>query len=314
MIRCRQILLIFILGCLIILLLGVNPAGATVQTCPFNDGTDRTLKLASPLMQGEDVKNLQLELQVLGYYQGPINGIYDFLTQKAVQQFQAVHRLKADGVVDEPTWYQMARQIELPVTKSETLPHPTGQIALIIDTTKRKLTVMADGKPYKQFNIACGAPETPSPVGSWQVAHKAINWGDGFGTRWLGLNVPWGIYGIHGTNKPFSIGTYASHGCIRMHNSSVEELYPWVPKGTPVYIVGSPFGVPGQDHKILVQGDRGADVYEVQRTLKRLGYYKAEVDGIFGYQMEQAVKKFRKANGLPMDNQVNKVMYQALGL
>lgn len=314
MIRYRQIFLILFLGFLFILGLMVNPVGATQQTCPYYEDTDRILKLTTPLMQGEDVENLQLELQALGYYKGSITGYYDAMTQQSVRQFQSDHRLNADGVVDEPTWYQMARQIEMPVTNAEVLPPPTGKIALIVDTTKRKLTVMSDGKPYKQFNVACGAPETPSPVGSWQVAHKAINWGTGFGTRWLGLNVPWGIYGIHGTNKPFSIGTYASHGCIRMHNSSVEQLYPWVPKSAPVYVIGSPFGVPGQDHKILVQGDRGSDVYEIQRTLKRLGYYSAEVDGIFGPGMERAVIKFRKAYGLPMDNQVNEVMYQALGL
>ena len=48
-----------------------------------------------------------------------------------------------------------------------------------------------------------------------------MNWGGGFGTRWLGLNVPWGIYGIHGTNQPWSIGTQASAGCIRMFNRHV---------------------------------------------------------------------------------------------
>jgi len=265
-------------------------------------------------MLGEDVINLQRELQALHYYNGPINGVYGVLTQKAVMRFQFDHRLKADGVVRPDTWQTLARKIELPVAQAEKLSPPTGKIAIIVDTTKRKLTIFSDGKPYKQFNIACGAPETPSPVGNWQVAHKALNWGDGFGTRWLGLNVPWGIFGIHGTNKPYSIGTYASHGCIRMHNSSVEQLYLWVPKGTPVYIVGSPFGVPGYSPKKLVNGDRGSDVYEIQRTLKRLGYYEGQLDGIFGYGLETAIKKFRQASGLPMDNCVDDDMYKALGL
>lgn len=210
--------------------------------------------------------------------------------------------------------HALVLQVEQPVTKAEKIPPPTGEIAIIVDTTKRKLTVFSDGKLFKQFNIACGKPSTPSPMGTWKVVHKATNWGTGFGTRWLGLNVPWGKYGIHGTNKPFSIGNYASHGCIRMHNSSVEQLYSWIPKGTPVYIVGSPFGVPGQTHSKLVRGDRGSDVYEVQRTLKRLGYYESNLDGIFGYGLEAAVKKFRKAQGLPMDNCVDHALYKALGL
>jgi lipoprotein-anchoring transpeptidase ErfK/SrfK len=49
-----------------------------------------------------------------------------------------------------------------------------------------------------------------------------------------------GIYdgaGIHGTDAVNSIGTNASHGCIRMLIPDVEELYDQVRVGTPVYIV-----------------------------------------------------------------------------
>ncbi len=43
--------------------------------------------------------------------------------------------------------------------------------------------------------------------------------------RWIGLNVPWGVSGIHGTNMPGTIGSEASHGCIRMLDKDVEEHY-----------------------------------------------------------------------------------------
>ncbi len=59
--------------------------------------------------------------------------------------------------------------------------------------------------------------------------------GGGFGSRWMGLNVPWGgKYGIHGTNQPGSIGFNASAGCIRMRNKDVEELYNLVEYNTTV--------------------------------------------------------------------------------
>ena len=282
--------------------------------CPVNEDIDRILYPANPPLRGEDVQSLQAELKALHYYDGPISGVYGPLTQQAVLKFQRKHHLKEDGIVSWQSWHLLARNLEQPVTKTEKLPPPTGEIALIVDTTKRKLTVLTDGKPYKQFDVACGKPETPTPVGTWQVVHKATNWGTGFGSRWLGLNVPWGVYGIHGTNKPFSIGSYASHGCIRMHNSSVEQLYPWVRKDTPVYIIGSPFGVPGRGHKLLVRGDRGSDVFEVQRTLKRLGYYEGVIDGIFGSGLDTAIRNFRKNNDLPVDNRVDSKMYEALGL
>ena len=45
-----------------------------------------------------------------------------------------------------------------------------------------------------------------------------------------------GEYAIHGTNRPNSIGTFASYGCIRMYNQDVADLYRRVDVGTPVYV------------------------------------------------------------------------------
>jgi lipoprotein-anchoring transpeptidase ErfK/SrfK len=53
------------------------------------------------------------------------------------------------------------------------------------------------------------------------------------GTRRLDLGDG---YGIHGTDEPKSIGRSVSHGCVRMLNEDVEQLYPMVPVGTAVYI------------------------------------------------------------------------------
>jgi lipoprotein-anchoring transpeptidase ErfK/SrfK len=45
-----------------------------------------------------------------------------------------------------------------------------------------------------------------------------------------------GEYAIHGTNRPNSVGTYASYGCIRMYNQDVVDLYGRVSVGTQVYV------------------------------------------------------------------------------
>ncbi len=55
------------------------------------------------------------------------------------------------------------------------------------------------------------------------------------GLRALYLNSP-GIR-IHGTYKTWTIGTAASHGCMRVANSQIVKLYPLVPVGTPVFII-----------------------------------------------------------------------------
>jgi lipoprotein-anchoring transpeptidase ErfK/SrfK len=51
------------------------------------------------------------------------------------------------------------------------------------------------------------------------------------------LGLDRGNYAIHGTNDPGSIGRFVSHGCIRMYNRDIVDLYGRVPVGTPVYVL-----------------------------------------------------------------------------
>ena len=60
--------------------------------------------------------------------------------------------------------------------------------------------------------------------------------GNPVGTRWIGLDKKG--YGIHGTNAPHSIGKAASHGCIRMRQHDLEELFATVRGGDQVEIIG----------------------------------------------------------------------------
>ena len=50
------------------------------------------------------------------------------------------------------------------------------------------------------------------------------------------LTLSGGEYAIHGTNRPGSIGTYASYGCIRMFNHDIADLFERVSVGTPVVV------------------------------------------------------------------------------
>jgi lipoprotein-anchoring transpeptidase ErfK/SrfK len=108
----------------------------------------------------------------------------------------------------------------------------------------------------KRYAVAVGQPAYPTPTGLFHVLDKQVNpvwsvpnspWaGELAGTtvqggtaanplkaRWMGLG---GGVGIHGTGEDYSIGTRASHGCIRMHVPDVVALYGRVPVGTPVLI------------------------------------------------------------------------------
>ena len=195
----------------------------------------------------------------------------------------------------------------LPAVAEQQDARPT---TILIDLNCRRLMLFSGRKLVFSRPVAVGKPETPTPVGNWRIKRKAMNWGNGFGTRWLGLDVPWGIYGIHGTNKPYSIGGYESAGCIRMFNADVENLYSLVHTGTPVIIVGKLLRGP----RVMRRGDCGSDVIEVQRVLKRQGFYAGPLDGNFGWAMRAAVERFREAHGLPPDDAVDDPVYRLLGL
>ena len=89
----------------------------------------------------------------------------------------------------------------------------------------------------------------------------------------MGLNVPWGQFGIHGTLDKYSLGWPSSHGCIRMNNNEVAELYNIVPVGTEVIIIDGDYGVFGKGFRNLKSGMYGSDVLVIQKRLKELGFF-----------------------------------------
>lgn len=67
------------------------------------------------------------------------------------------------------------------------------------------------------------------------------------------MNLAMSGYVIHGTNKSFGIGMRVSHGCFRMNNDDVTELFPQVPVGTPVTIINQPYKLGVMDGKLYLE-------------------------------------------------------------
>jgi lipoprotein-anchoring transpeptidase ErfK/SrfK len=118
-------------------------------------------------------------------------------------------------------------------------PWPT---CIVVDKSEYKLYWVRDGALIKVYPVAIGKASTPTPERVWKVGVKYVynDWGV-YGPRRLRLfrkvgsdSYQYTGYGIHGTNEEWVIGTMASHGCIRMYNRDVIELYPQVPMGTMV--------------------------------------------------------------------------------
>jgi lipoprotein-anchoring transpeptidase ErfK/SrfK len=185
--------------------------------------------------RGKDVKELQSKLADAGVYEGKKTSVYDTDTEEAVRRLQAKYGLEVDGIVG-----------------GNVLTALSGQI--VVDLGDLRLSLYRDGKLVKSYPVATGQSEFPTPTGSYVVTAMILNptwyppnseWAkdaepippgieNPLGTRWIGTSAP--AVGIHGTPDDSSIGTYASHGCIRMHIWEVEDLYERVVIGMPIII------------------------------------------------------------------------------
>jgi lipoprotein-anchoring transpeptidase ErfK/SrfK len=120
---------------------------------------------------------------------------------------------------------------------------------VVVSIPDRKLALLENDQVVSIYSVAVGAPVSPSPVGTFTVVTRVTDptyyrpgkvIGPGatnpIGTRWIGLSVKG--FGIHGTDEPQSIGFARSHGCIRLRNSDVEELFDRLRAGDIVELHG----------------------------------------------------------------------------
>jgi L,D-transpeptidase ErfK/SrfK len=201
------------------------------------------------------------------------------------------------------TWQALGEGCEHPV--SNPADKPPKNVGILVDLEKLTLTVMEGDLPFKQYPVAAGKPSTPSPIGEWKIISKEFDWGGAFGARWMGLNVPWGNYGLHGTNRPWSIGSPVSAGCIRMFNEDIIQVFEWVPVGTSVKIKAPLTWLAGSGSRTLKNGLCGPDVVYLQLLLKETGFNPYYCDGWYGALTELAVRTYQLHTGLPISGQVD---------
>jgi lipoprotein-anchoring transpeptidase ErfK/SrfK len=129
------------------------------------------------------------------------------------------------------------------------MPAPKPERRIVVSMRDHKLALLEGERVVKVYNVAVGAAVSPSPNGEFRIAQRLENptyykpgvvIGPGkdnpLGPRWIGLDVKG--FGIHGTNRPDSMGKNVSHGCIRMRNHDVEDLFARVQVGDRVSLVG----------------------------------------------------------------------------
>lgn len=117
-----------------------------------------------------------------------------------------------------------------------------------IGISSHKLVLYCNNAAVFSADVATGAPSSPTPTGSFFVAYivELTDPGGPYGPYALGTSAFSNTYysfeggpgqiGIHGTDEPWVIGSYASHGCVRLNNSAITTLAQQVQPGTPVEI------------------------------------------------------------------------------
>ena len=201
-------------------------------------GVDSTEELTSnltllPGARGADVERLSLRLRGAGALRQPARTVFDGVLAAAVRRYQAQHGLAADGIAGPALLSAIAGKV-------------------VVVKHARMLYVYRDGALAASFPVAVGQPKYPSPTGTYTIVSKIKDptwippnspWAKGLepippggknplGPRWIGTSAP--AVGIHGTPDDASIGTAASHGCVRMHFADVKRVYDLVEVGMPV--------------------------------------------------------------------------------
>jgi hypothetical protein len=198
--------------------------------------------------RGPHVEALQQRLQSLGYWVGPVDGVYGRLTRQAVYAFQKANGLEVDGRVGAGT----AAALDL---AGRPQPRSSSGDLVEIDKTNQVLLVVRDGAVLWAFNTSTGTEQpytyegqtyvADTPPGRWDVYRSA----DGVEVSHLGrLYRP--IYfhhdgiAVHGYSSvpPEPV----SHGCVRVTNAAMDFIWDqnFMPIGSPVWVYGTSPGTP----------------------------------------------------------------------
>lgn len=157
----------------------------------------------------------------------------------------------------------------LPEPAATTAEPASPPLQLVLDRRKRLLKVMEGDRERRRFRVGVGMPGWETPVGSFSVIEKTAYpiWehpakgvrippgpANPLGSRWIGfhrdckgrrgfngqehLEVKGCVSsGFHGTPNRDSVGGAVSHGCVRLFDEDVRELFEMVQLGTPVTVL-----------------------------------------------------------------------------
>jgi len=197
---------------------------------------------------------------------------------------------------------------------------------LVVNLAELAVYHFHQGSFKRRYPLAAGKRDWETPTGNYKILNKIKNptWripdsiveemgysSDGYayevppgpdnplGAYWMATSAP-GV-GLHATTAPWSIGRYASHGCLRMFHEHIEELFPQVEVGMPIRIIYKPLKVAlTSDNRVFLQvhGDYYRRVPEKLKELEAL-LKKNQLDGLVDW--EQVKRVLRERDGVAVE-------------
>lgn len=244
---------------------------------------------------GEAVTQLQTRLANLGYYDGPISGVFGELTQAAVINFQQQNGLSPDGIVGAETFAAIDRGAAPATSTAEgsspstTTPVAAGGIVLLgntgsdVTTLQQRLTTLGyyQGAVDGQFGA-----QTEAALLAFQRAQ--------------GLNPD----GIAGTATFSALNALTTPAAIAAAPTTPSTT---LPPAQPDAAFPSPPGLGGQatlpqttqmPAPAPIQPLPDVGVLELQRQLTRQGLYSGPLDGILNAETQQAIAEAQRVHGI----------------
>ncbi|MFY9823377.1 MAG: L,D-transpeptidase family protein [Thermoanaerobaculia bacterium] len=193
-----------------------------------------------PLTKPE-IRAAEQRLASLGYWTGPIDGVWDAVSRQGLIAFQKLQHAKATGVLTRAEYNAL-------LIAAPPRPRELGGAHIEVDLARQVLFLVdADGKVGNILPVSSGSgktfhekgyPETHAitPCGHLEVFAKAAGWKTSpLGEMYNPLYIVGGI-AIHGS---LDVPAYpASHGCIRVPMFASQRLPRMVPRGTRVFVYG----------------------------------------------------------------------------
>ncbi|MCY0885286.1 MAG: peptidoglycan-binding protein [Firmicutes bacterium] len=225
--------------------------------------------------EGQTVKNAESDLKTLGYYNGPIDGIFGPEMLRAVKAFQFASRIEADGIIGPVTWSSLNRALAQDGSSASPAYEAPAGIYREGDTGAEVRVIQTLLNEHGAHLAVDGdfGPLTRAAVEAFQAAQHIT---------------------VDGIVGPVTMARLQDAPTSNAAALPVQASPPAYPSG------------------YLHEGDQGPQVAQIQSDLARLGYYHGAIDGVFGPETDAAVVAFQQAVGLPAHGLVGSLTENAL--